>query len=151
MTEIAFHFNIPDRIAYVCRLLRKAVGLGNQLVVTAPQDVLRQMDERLWHMGPADFLGHALMPAGEAATADVLQQIHRHQARIWLVEDASHCERHDVLVNLMPDVPKGFEQFGKLVEIVSLDDNDRNQARERWRYYQQRGYPIHRHDVQPRS
>ena len=24
MTEVAFHFNVPDRLAYTCRLVRKA-------------------------------------------------------------------------------------------------------------------------------
>ena len=24
MTEVAFHFNVPQRLAYACRLLRKA-------------------------------------------------------------------------------------------------------------------------------
>ena len=28
MTEIAFHFNAPDKLAYACRLLRKAVASG---------------------------------------------------------------------------------------------------------------------------
>ena len=35
MTEIAFHFNIPDRIAYLSRLLRKAVGRSDSIVVVA--------------------------------------------------------------------------------------------------------------------
>ena len=26
MTEVAFHFNAPDKLGYACRLLRKAVG-----------------------------------------------------------------------------------------------------------------------------
>ena len=24
MTEVAFHFNVPDKLVYTCRLLRKA-------------------------------------------------------------------------------------------------------------------------------
>ena len=28
MTEIAFHFNVPDKLAYSCRLLRKAYLSG---------------------------------------------------------------------------------------------------------------------------
>jgi hypothetical protein len=34
MTEIAFHFNVPDKLAYSCRLLRKAYLSGARVVVT---------------------------------------------------------------------------------------------------------------------
>ena len=70
------------------------------------------------------------------------------RARVWLTEDVGSCPRHDVLVSLMPQVPAGFEQFARLIEVVSLDEADRAQARERWRYYTSRGYQIQRHDVQ---
>ena len=35
MTEISFHFNVPDKLAYACRLLRKAVNAGNKVVVAS--------------------------------------------------------------------------------------------------------------------
>ena len=44
MTEIAFHFNAPDRLAYVCRLLRKAVATDAQLVVVGSPDQLDRLD-----------------------------------------------------------------------------------------------------------
>ena len=36
MTEVAFHFNVPDRLAYTCRLVRKAYAAGGRTVVVAP-------------------------------------------------------------------------------------------------------------------
>ena len=38
MTEIAFHFNAPDKVAYACRLLRKAVAVNAKVVVVVPQE-----------------------------------------------------------------------------------------------------------------
>ena len=35
MTDVAFHFNAPDKLAYACRLLRKAVGSGSRVVNTS--------------------------------------------------------------------------------------------------------------------
>ena len=32
MTEVAFHFNAPDKLGYACRLLRKAVGTGARVL-----------------------------------------------------------------------------------------------------------------------
>ena len=36
MTEVTFHFNAPDKLGYACRLLRKAVGKGANVIVTLP-------------------------------------------------------------------------------------------------------------------
>ena len=42
MTEVAFHFNAPDKWAYACRLLRKAVAAGAKVVVLAEPADLEQ-------------------------------------------------------------------------------------------------------------
>ena len=40
MTEVAFHFNAPDPVAYACRLLRKAVSNGARMVVLGVPDTV---------------------------------------------------------------------------------------------------------------
>ena len=35
MTEVEFHFNVGDKLAYSCRLLRKARAGGAKIMVTA--------------------------------------------------------------------------------------------------------------------
>jgi DNA polymerase III subunit chi len=52
-----------------------------------------------------------------------------------------------VLVNLGDAVPDGFEGFERLIEVVTPDDADRQQARQRWKHYATRGYSITRHDL----
>jgi DNA polymerase-3 subunit chi len=45
MTEIDGHYNMPDKVDYACRLLRKAVGAhGARLVVMAEPQVLVAID-----------------------------------------------------------------------------------------------------------
>ena len=58
MTEIAFHFNAPDKMAYACRFARKALRSGIQLVITGPADMLAELDGMLWNMMPQDFVAH---------------------------------------------------------------------------------------------
>jgi DNA polymerase-3 subunit chi len=53
----------------------------------------------------------------------------------------------DVLLNLRPEWPAFFSRFQRLVEIVGLDEADRAQARERFRFYRDRGYEIRTHDL----
>ena len=58
MTEVAFHFNVPDKMNYVCRLLRKATQAKARVVVAGPQQALQTLDEALWTLTPQSFVAH---------------------------------------------------------------------------------------------
>ena len=60
MTEVAFHFNAPDKLVYACRLLRKATGSGAQVVVTGETSFLQELDAALWNLAPHEFLAHGM-------------------------------------------------------------------------------------------
>lgn len=138
MTGVEFHFNAPDKVGYACRLLRKAVGKGAKLVVTGEPAVLRELDTALWTFSPLEFVPHCY---GDAAGAAVLA------ASPVVLADAAHAAPHqEVLVNLGPDVPEGFERFERLIEVVTANEDDRVQGRRRWKHYADRGYAIQKHD-----
>ncbi|KQT10884.1 DNA polymerase III subunit chi [Ramlibacter sp. Leaf400] len=139
MTEISFHFNAPDKLGYACRLLRKAFGAGSRVVVTGSPEQLRELDTTLWTFGALDFIPHSHASA----------QGQRVQARspIVLAEAPRSAPHQQVLVNLGEGLPEGFERFERLIEVVTQDDGDRMQARQRWKHYADRGYAIVRHDL----
>lgn len=139
MTEVAFHFNAPDRLAYACRLLRKASATGARVTVTGEPDLLRELDAALWTFSALDFVAHC-----HAGTAP--PQVLAHSP-VVLSEAATATPHHEVLLNLGSSVPAGFESFERLIEVVTADVEDRQQARERWRHYADRGYAIVRHDL----
>ena len=60
----------------------------------------------------------------------------------------AQAPHQQVLVNLGDEVPEGFERFERLIEVVSLDEEDRMRARGRWRHYASRGYAIQRIDLE---
>ena len=139
MTEVAFHFNAPDKLAYVCRLARKAVRQDARVAVTGSRDDLRRLDRMLWALGASDFIAHCMDDADEA-----MQQA----SAVFLTADPRTSHHRDVLVNLGDGVPEGFAQFARLVEVVSESDQpDRARARDRWRHYASGGYAIVRHDL----
>ncbi len=53
----------------------------------------------------------------------------------------------DVLINLTDEVLANFSCFERLVECLCLDENVRELGRERYRYYAERGYPLHMHEI----
>ena len=139
MTEIAFHFNAPDKLAYVCRFARKALRHGAKLVILGEAHALTRLSTQLWSVSPVDFLAHASQADGGQMLAS---------SPIVLAQHLQDLPHHDVLVNLTSQVPGEFERFARVVEIVSsTDEMDRHEARERWRAYSARGFSITRHDL----
>lgn len=141
MTEILFHFNVPDRTDYACRLLRKATRQGAKVVVTGPGPVLAQFDRALWTFDPIEFLPHVMPRPGQPVPERLSA------APVWLLGDVGDAPHHDALLNLGPETPPGFESFARVIEIVSSDDADRAAARQRWKHYAGRGYAIQKHEV----
>lgn len=139
MTEVEFHFNAPDKLAYACRLLRKASRQGARVVVVGPGDMLQQLDRALWTFTPTDFIAHTL------ATDDATTLA---ASPVVLLESALQTPHHGVLLQLGDTVPQGFERFERLIEVVTLEDADRGLARQRWKHYASRGYAIQRKDLE---
>lgn len=138
MTEVAFHFNVPDKLAYSCRLLRKAWGSGARVVVTGEPDTLGRLDQMLWTFSPLEFVPHCQLGASAATVA---------ATPVLLAHSLDACPHHEVLVNLGQQVPDGFERFERFIELVTLADDDRAAARSRWKHYTDRGYAMKRHDL----
>ena len=136
MTEVQFHFNVPDRLGYACRLLRKAVRNGARVAVTAPPATLTRLDRTLWTFDPQDFVPHVLLRGAEPVAPRL------RETPIWLVERAEMAAQHPVLVHLGEEPAEGFESFTRLIEIVSTDAQERESARRRWKHYAGRGYAI---------
>ena len=143
MTEISFYFNVPSRTGYACRLLRRAQRQGMALAVAGPADALREIDRELWALPGPEFLAHDWIDRLAEVPAAL------HATTIWLGANPIDAPRHEALLNLGSDTPPAFETFERVFEVVSLDEADRLAARERWKSYARRGYPIKRHEVAP--
>ena len=141
MTEIRFHFNVTSRTGYACRLLRKAARQASPIAVTGPEELLAELDRELWAIGPAEFVAHAWARDAEAVPPGL------RAGTVWLAPDPLAAPIHEALLNLGEAMPRGFESFERLIELVSTDPADRAAARERWKGYAGRGYAIERHEV----
>jgi DNA polymerase-3 subunit chi len=138
MPPVRFHFNVPDLPVYACRLLRKACGAQAKVVVCGPENLLVKIDALLWTFSPLDFVAHCR----DTASPEL-----REASPVVLQTSLDSCTHHDVLLNLHEHVPSGHEHFSRIIEIVGVDDEARQQARVRWKHYAGAGYAIERHDV----
>ncbi|HEX7635702.1 MAG TPA: DNA polymerase III subunit chi [Noviherbaspirillum sp.] len=133
MTRIDFHSNVPDKFAYTCRLVRKARAANCQVVVlTKDRSTLMALDQQLWTFSELEFLPHVI--AGDSLAADT--------PIILTDRDDADLPHHQILINLSERTPTHFARFERMFEIISADDDDKAAGRERYRFYQQRGYSL---------
>ncbi|TFW27672.1 DNA polymerase III subunit chi [Duganella callida] len=135
MTRIDFHTNVPDKVAYACRLARKAWAANNRVVVlTDDAAQLAELDAAMWTFSATDFLPH--VPADDALAA---------QTPILLTaSDAAELPHThtELLVNLSRRTPANVSQFARLIEVISSEEEDAAAGRKRYVAYKQQDYPL---------
>jgi DNA polymerase III subunit chi len=68
MTEVKVFYNVPDKLAFACKLAKRAVDEGKRLIVYAPnRDLADTFDRMLWTFQQLSFVphvraGHVLAP-----------------------------------------------------------------------------------------
>lgn len=136
MTRIDFHLNVDQHLHYVCRLVRKAYGSGLKMVCySSDLALLQELDDLLWTFSEEDFLPHAM--TGFEGLKDT---------PIVLTDKADDVSHYDLLINLDVNWPPFFARFERLVEIVGTDETLKAQARTRYKFYKDRGYPLQTFD-----
>jgi len=137
LTRVDFHFNATDKFGYGCRLVRKIYRARHKVLVWCDDAArLDEFDRMLWTFSQQDFIPHVSVGDPLAAETPVL-----------LAADPVETPFHEVLVNLGSATPPMFSRFDRLIEVVASGQADREAARERWRFYRDRGYPLERHDL----
>lgn len=133
MTRIDFHSNVPDKIKYTCRLIRKARAADCRIIVfDSDRAQLDLLNEALWTFSESDFLPHVLLDDALVA-----------QTPIILTEnDSATFPHHELLINLTQSVPSDFARFARIIEVISTEQKDTVAGRERYRLYQQQGISL---------
>lgn len=141
MTSIDFYFNAEDRFQVACRLAGKAFAQKKKMLIFTPgADSARRIDSMLWTWQHLSFVPHCLTHDPLAALTPVL-----------ITSEAANPPECDVLLNLGRECPPFFERYARLLEIVGLDDEERNLGRGRYKFYKERGYAIGSHDLAARG
>lgn len=132
MTRISFLHGAVDRIQATAVWLHQAWSRREAVLVYVPDtEQAARLDRVLWTQPALSFLPHCRSDsplAGETA--------------ILLTDRLDAPPQEACLLNLSNELPPTFSRFEHLVEIVSTDDADRLPARERFKFYRERGYAI---------
>ena len=95
------------------------------------------IDDLLWTWKQGSFIPHEIQSDANSADSPIV---------INHMPDLK-TDMHDVLINVAREIPLFFSQFERVTEIVDQDEETRQVARQRYRFYQDRGYPLESHEI----
>jgi DNA polymerase-3 subunit chi len=132
------------RERFACRLVEKAWRLQHKIYLHAAsaQDAQR-VDQLLWTFRDGSFVPHALDTGGLDGELDGTLAA---ATPVRIGSGADPAFDADLLVNLDREVPLFFSRFERVAEIVAGED-DKAAARERFRFYRDRGYTLEYHQI----
>lgn len=132
MTRIDFYQLNPARHRYdqvVCQLCQKAYDSQQPtLLLTRDPQQSQHLDQKLWTFRDDSFVPHDSEEVEGLVTP------------ILIHDDPDPGSNRQLLINLSTTVPIYFAQFERVIELVTEDN--RQQAREHYGFYKERGYPL---------
>jgi len=139
MTRVDFYLfeqsaeNLVDLT--VCKLVHKAFRIGHRVyILTNDAAHAERLDRLLWTFSAGSFIPHGQQPLTQDTDMPVL-----------IGYDEPPTSHEDVLIQLSPQVPTWFSRFQRVAELVNGTDADKVLARDRFRFYRDRGYSLNTH------
>ncbi|MEO1957183.1 MAG: DNA polymerase III subunit chi [Methylophilaceae bacterium] len=136
MTRILFYSNIRNKQAALTGLVRKVLEKGHLITLfTEDESAAKAYSNVLWGNDKTSFLPNVL--------ASDLQMRETPVVIDW---QAKQLYQDDILVNLTQRQLTVFSRFRQFVELVGVDEKDKALARQRFKFYRDRGYEIKHFD-----
>ena len=140
MTQVFFYHGAADKIAAACALLSGAYAKKKPMLVFAPEkEIANSVDRMLWTNPALSFVPHCRADSPLAAETPIL-----------ITDSLETLPQDERLMNLSQIVPPGFSRFQSLIEVVGQADEERAAARDRVKFYKDRGYEVSYFDLSKR-
>ena len=125
------------RYLFVCQLVEKVWKKGHSIYLHTnnPQDA-QQLDNLLWTFRQHSFIPHSLANKQEIAAVKIG------------CEGWESQQKQDILINLAPTIPTHFNQFSRILEVLTDDPQIKQMGREHYKFYKQQNYSLNTHTIQ---
>ena len=147
MTDIDFYIltaaRDTERERFACRLTEKIYKLGHSVyVLTETAEDAARFDSLLWTFRDGSFIPHEQYSQnGER----------RGPTPVLIGHDRDPAVAGGIMINLAREIPKTFSRFERVAEIIADDEKQKQAARERFRFYRDRGYPLKTHTISDKT
>jgi DNA polymerase-3 subunit chi len=129
---------VESRYAFACRLAEKAYRLDNTVQIhTATEQDARRIDDLLWTFRDGSFVPHNSTTESTSAQP----------APVQISSGESDVAPRDLLINLCDEIPAFAGAFPRVAELVSSDDNCKQESRKRFAAYRDNGHTLETHNV----
>ena len=138
MTNVQFIFNVEDKSILLQKLLLQNLKKKKtSLVFCEDQSELRALSENLWVNSGVNFFPHM---ADEPYENEMI-----------ILSDDRIDWMDDTLINFSDSMINGFNRYLKLIELVTDDDETKEKARDRFKFYKDCGYKLNSVDAKQLS
>ena len=128
----------PSRHKFACRLAEKAYRLKHTVHIhTANRQQAELLDELLWTFRDGSFVPHELLGVASRNTS----------APVTIGFDKTGIGGQDLLINLTDEVPEMAGSFPRVAELVTSDEQSRQQSRKRFVHYRELGAELETHKL----
>ena len=127
MTHIEFIFNVVDKTEL-------ALGLTEQLIRRNRSTLIYFEDQKAIDHFSLSLLKKELFMPHLIEENAFLNKLSLTQSKVDLMDDT--------IINFASKEIQGFSRYLKMYELVGHDDEDKNSARERYRFYKDCGYQV---------
>lgn len=163
MTQVDFYIlgddSHRDINQMVCRLCEKALAQKMSVLIYAKSSSqAQQLDELLWTFKANSFIAHSFIAQKN--------QLHESESNSELNIDTSFfypvlicseqliddCRKiigqyKQLLINLTTETPSFVQQFERVAELVGKEVDEKEVARNRYRFYRKNGYNLNKYDL----
>ena len=141
MTRVDFYVspnNAEDASLHLaCRIVDKAWQQQQRVYIhAADAQQAGMLDDLLWQFRDGAFIPHCQSDSQLASETPIL-----------IGCETTPAQPAEVLINLGTEVPGFFSRFERVIEIVAGSEPSRAQARQRFKFYRERGYPLETHEL----
>lgn len=125
------------QVLLACRLLEKAYIRGHRVFVYCKnQQEAETLDELLWTFKDNSFIPHNLQGEGPEPPPPI-QIGYKEEPRGF----------NDILLNLHSEIPSFYSRFKRIIEIISNDESEKEQGRNRYREYRLKQCELQTHEI----
>jgi DNA polymerase III subunit chi len=124
-----------------CRLTSKAYQLGHRVyILTGSPEETTELDNLLWTFSAGSFIPHRIHGARSGETPDP-------EVPVLIGHQPPPEACSDVLISLSSQIPDYYERFARVAELVPAAESERSAARERFKFYRDRGCAVQTHNL----
>ena len=129
MTYIDFYFNVENKFNKIHEVLEREIFRKRKIFISVNDlNSAEALSNFLYTYSPSSFLPHVIGQQEERASIHI---------------DWDHKSvTDDFMINLKSEISPSFSRYLRLIEIVSQNEEDKKTARDRLKFYRDRGYQI---------